>query len=66
VAGYIVGMNASFRLIAATVDRDGIIGAFENLATDIQARDDVDRVTALQRAVDEHPDRFEEYARAMR
>jgi predicted LPLAT superfamily acyltransferase len=43
-----------------------VIAAFENLATQIQARDDVDRITALQRAIDENPGRFEEYARAMR
>jgi hypothetical protein len=56
----------TFTLIRATVDRDGIIDAFEALATQIQARDDCHRVTALQRAVDENPERFEEYARAMR
>jgi hypothetical protein len=55
-----------FRLIPATVDRDGVADAFEALATKIQLRDRCDRVTALQRAIDENPDRFEEYTRAMR
>jgi predicted LPLAT superfamily acyltransferase len=53
------------RLIpAAPLDRDAVASAFEALATKIQRRDHVDRVTALQRAVDEHPARYEEYVRA--
>jgi hypothetical protein len=40
------------------------VAAFEELATQIQMRDGVHRVTALQRAVDENPDRFSEYCRA--
>jgi hypothetical protein len=38
---------------------------FEALATRIQRRDRCDRVTALQRAVDEHPEQFEAYCRAV-
>ena len=53
-----------FRLIRAS-DRDAVAAAFEALATEIQARDRCDRVTALQRAVDENPERFEAYCRAM-
>jgi hypothetical protein len=51
-----------FRLIRSP-DRDAIAEAFEALADAIQKRN---RVTALQHAVDEHPEAFEEYAGAMR
>jgi len=55
------------RLIKATpIDADAVASAFEALATKIQIRDGgCDRVTALQRAVDEHPKAFEAYCRAM-
>jgi hypothetical protein len=54
------------RLIKATpVDPDVVATAFESVVTKIQRRDRCDRVTALQRAVDENPAAFEEYARVM-
>jgi len=57
--------SSSFRLIkAAPLDRDAVAAAFEALATKLQQRDGSDRVTALQRAIDEHPERFAEYCRA--
>jgi hypothetical protein len=60
-------MNAPpFRLIPATVDRDGVADRFEAIATNIQHRDRCDRVVALQRSVDEHPEAYAEYCRAMR
>jgi len=58
--------SQQFRLIPAVpIDRNRMAAAFEALATRIQQRDHCDRVTALQRAVDENPERFDEYVRAM-
>jgi hypothetical protein len=55
-----------YRLIPASpVGRDAVAERFKALATCIQARDDCDRVTALQRAIDENSTRFAEYCRAM-
>jgi len=48
------------------LDRGAVCSAFEALATKIQRSDGCDRVTALQRAVDENPEQFAEYCRAMR
>jgi hypothetical protein len=42
-----------------------IVGAFEGIADMIQARDDVDRVRALQTAIDENPRLAESYRKAM-
>lgn len=56
----------TFTLIKAPpIDADAICAAFEALATAIQRRDRCDRVTALQRAIHEHPKAFEAYYRAM-
>jgi hypothetical protein len=53
-----------YRLIPAEpVDPDDIASSFEALATRIQKRDGCDRVTALQRAVDENPGAFDAYCR---
>jgi len=62
----ISAMRSASRLIKAIpVDHDAVAAAFEALATAIQRRDDCDRLTALQRAVDENPKAFEAYFRAM-
>ena len=55
-----------FRLIsAAPIDADTVISAFEARATTIQKCRGCTRITALQRAVDENPERCAEYCRAM-
>jgi hypothetical protein len=60
-------MSEGFTLIkAAPVDPATVCDRFEELATRIQRRDRCDRVTALQKAVDENPGAFEQYCRAMR
>jgi hypothetical protein len=54
-----------YRLIPAVpVDPDDFASSFEAIATRIQTRDRCDRVTALQRAIDENPERYSEYCRA--
>ena len=55
--------KATARVTPRSVGEDPV-GAFEELATAIQMRDKCHRVTALQRACDENPDKFSEYCRA--
>ena len=59
-------MSDAYTLIkAAPVDLARVCEAFEALATRIQCRDDVDRVTALQRTIKENPRAYADYCRAM-
>ena len=59
-------LTQRFRLIsAAPMNADAVISAFEAHATTIQKCHGCDRITALQRVVDENPERFAEYCRAM-
>jgi hypothetical protein len=65
-ADQISALRSASRLIKAIpVDHDAVAAAFEALATAIQHRDGCDRVTALQRAVDENPQAFRAYGRSM-
>ena len=59
----------AFRLIQrerpiAEFPQSDPVAEFTRLADQIQARDGCHRVTALQKAIDEHPDRYAEYCRA--
>jgi hypothetical protein len=58
----IVSLAERFRLIPAEpVGPDAIAASFEALVTRIQTRDDCHRIEALERAVEESPERFAEY-----
>ena len=59
-------MSDAYTLIkAAPVDLARLCEGFEALVTRIQCRDDVDRVTALQRAINENPRAYADYCRAI-
>ena len=53
------------RMMQAPLAPEAVATAFERIADRVQARTGCDRIAALQRAVDEHPDAYRRYCAAM-